>query len=427
MEHVKEQAACRICQSKNLFEYLDFGKLPLANSYLSPDQSQKPEFTAPLAIRLCENCGLSQLSHVVDPNLMFTHYLYVSSTPKTFREHCDELASTAAQFVREKSQHFILDIGSNDGCLLRPFRLLGFKILGVDPAKNLAREANAKGIPTICDFWSGAVAEQVVKTHGRPSLITGTNVFAHVDDIHGFLEGITICLDEEGFLILEFPYILDFIERNLFDTVYHEHLSYVGIHPVSVLMKEHSMEIIHVQHFPNIHGGTIRVIAARKEKFPVSEEVTVTFQKEKTFGISSREPYLAFAQRVEANKTELVKLLTAAKQAGRRLWAYGASAKGNTLLNYFGITNEMVERIIDDNPMKWGLLTPGTRIPISGIDSLKNNSKQVNDLLLLAWNFADEIRVRCAAVGYPGDFIYPVPKPKRVSIKAKNWEEEIHV
>jgi len=415
MEKVRERKDCRICGSGKFFEYLDLGKLPLANSYLTAKQIGKPEFSAPLAIRLCLDCGLSQLSHVVNPDIMFRHYLYVSSTPKTFRDHCDALAIKALEFINAKSNKFALDIASNDGCLLRSFRALGFKILGVDPAQNLAREANTNDIPTICDYWSTRLAKEVVKDFGRPSVITATNVFAHVDDLHEFINGILLCLDDKSVLILEFPYILEFIKRNLFDTVYHEHLSYLGLYPISKLMKEYGMEIFQVRLFPKIHGGTIRLIAAKRKRFKASKEVASFIDREKKFGILSKKPYLEFARRVKENKDKLNNLLAAAKKDGRSIWAYGASAKGNTLLNYFGITNEIIEKIIDDNPKKWSLFTPGTCIPICGIDELKKNRQTVNDILLLAWNFAEEIQSRCAAVGYRGDFIYPVSKPKRIS------------
>ncbi|GAX63003.1 SAM-dependent methyltransferase [Candidatus Scalindua japonica] len=414
MRDFKETTSCRVCRSENLFQYLDLGSHPLANSYIKQNQVNEEEFKAPLKILLCEECGLSQLSVVVNPEKMFTHYLYVSSTPETFRDHCDQLAGDVSQLLHHGTDKFVLDIASNDGCLLRAFQKQGFKTLGVDSAKNLAKEANEKGIETICGFWSTSIALNIVERYGRPSIITGQNVFAHVGDVHEFVKAVEICLDDKGMFILEFPYLLDFIERNLFDTAYHEHVSYVGVNPVKYLIEKYGLEIIDIKRFYNIHGGTIRIIMARKGVYQVFDNVREVLEREESFGIKNSETYIAFAKRVDKIKQNLIALLDQAKEEGRTIWGYGASAKGNTLLNYFGINNQLIERIIDDNPKKWKYLTPGARIPICGIEELNSKDNMVDDLLLLAWNFGEEIQKRCMAVGYKGDFIYPVPRPERV-------------
>lgn len=414
MDDIKIINACRICSSRKLFPYLDLGLHPLANSYVSEGNIHKEEFKAPLAVQLCEDCGLSQLTCVVNPELMFKHYLYVSSTPKTFRDHCAELAASVREFLKPGVPCLALDIASNDGCLLKAFKACGFEIVGVDPAENLAQEANASGVLTICDFWSSTIAQKFNNEGKLFGVITGTNVFAHVDDVHEFIKAATICLDKEGIFVLEFPYVVDFIERNLFDTIYHEHVSYVGVKPVEILLGQYGMEIVDVERFYDLHGGTIRIIAARRGSYPVSGRVGEIVALEERFGISRKDPYLAFAKRVGQNKQALLKLLHEAKNDKRVVWAYGASAKGNTLLNYFEIDNSLVQFIVDDNPRKWGYYTPGAKIPIGGINDLIKNNGKVHDLLLLAWNFAKEIGQRCIAAGYEGDFIYPVPEPKRV-------------
>ncbi|MBF0532667.1 MAG: methyltransferase domain-containing protein [Candidatus Omnitrophica bacterium] len=404
---------CRICSASRFFPYLDLGISPLANSYIPPSSEHDPEYQAPLALWLCEVCGLSQLSCVVNPDLMFRQYLYVSSTPQTFREHCAALAGDVTQWLGSGKKLFAVDVASNDGCLLRAFKNYGFQILGVDPAKNLAAEANAAGVPTLCDYWSVDVAQKITRQYGRPDVITGTNVFAHVDDLRAFVNAVAICLADKGIFLLEFPYILDFIERGLFDTVYHEHLSYLGLGPVNQLLQEYGMETVDVKRFSDLHGGTLRIIAAKKNQYPPRPQVAQLLNLENHFGLTRREPYIAFARAVEENKKNLVDLLNAAKRDGRRVWGYGASAKGNTLLNYYGIDRALIERIVDDNPKKCGLLAPGSRIPIVGIAQLKKSAAQVDDLLLLAWNFGKEIEARAAAAGYQGDFIYPVPAARK--------------
>ncbi len=413
MSGYRKISACRICGKNNFLSYLDLGITPLANSYVAATAAGQKEFKAPLRVLLCRDCGLSQLEHVVDPTLMFSNYLYVSSTPKTFRDHCDRLAETIREMLKAKSG-FALDIASNDGCLLRYFKKRDFKVLGVDPAKNLAEEANASGIPTLCRFWSKPVAEEIVSLHGRPNVITGQNVFAHVDNVHEFVDAVSHCLDPDGIFVLEFPYVIDLIERNLFDTIYHEHASYVGLTPVALLLGQYNFEVVDVHYFPEIHGGTIRIVSARPNKYSKTSNVAKFYEREKQFGIASPTSYIHFGERVRRLKELLVAFLQEAKNEGRLIWGFGASAKGNTLLNYFGITRKMIDNIIDENPKKHGFFTPGTLIPIVGIEEFKQNIKKIDDLLLLVWNFAEEIKKRCNEYGYRGGFIYPAPEPKRV-------------
>lgn len=412
---VTNKTQCRICSSSSLFQYLDLGDHPLANSYIAPEQATLPEFKAPLALQLCESCGLSQLTNVVEPDLMFSHYVYVSSTPKTFRDHCDNLVKDLGRMLKiQDDDALVLDIASNDGCLLQSFKKQGFKVLGVDPAKNLAAEANSKGIRTICDYWSPAIASKILEQQQAPSIITAQNVFAHVDDMHSFVAGMAKCLKQNGLIAIECPYLLDFIKRNLFDTAYHEHLSYVAITPVVQLLKTYNLEIVDLVFFPDIHGGTVRIIIAHAGDYRVEASVSEQLQVEENFGLKSRAPYIQFADRVLGIKENLLDLLTEAKTKKRRVWAYGAGAKGNTLLNFFRINSDLVEAIVDDNPKKWGLLTPGSRLPILKTQDLANQSPAIDDLLLLAWNFSTEIMARSKEWGFDGEFICPLPTPTRL-------------
>jgi SAM-dependent methyltransferase len=408
----KSRTTCRVCGSARLVKYLDLGATPLANSYLTPAELDQEEFTEELALQLCPECGLSQLTKVVHPDRMFKTYLYASSTPATFREHCAEMAQTTSGKANARPGDLVLDIASNDGCLLSKFKGLGLEVVGVDPAENLVQEANSAGIRTLHAYWSTAVAQDVATRFGRPKIITATNVIAHVDDLQGFVEGIKACLADDGMFVVECPYVVDFIENTEFDTAYHEHLSYVGITPLARLMSRHGLEVFDVEYFADLHGGTIRTYVGRPGAFAITARVGEYLAREDEFGICSSAPYAAFAERVLTNKRQLLDLLNGELRHGKAIWAYGASAKGNTLLNFFGIDRSMVPVALDDNPRKWGFYTPGARMEIAGIDRL---TLEVDYLLLLAWNFQKEIVARCRAAGYRGKFIVPVPRPEIVA------------
>ncbi len=413
MSESKSQTVCRICGSADLHKYLDLGSTPLANSYVKKEYLDEPEFKEELALQVCTECGLSQLTKVVQPDLMFRNYLYVSSTTQTFRDHCVEMVATASRVAGLQTEDLVMDIASNDGCMLSKFQDIGMSVIGVDPAENLAEEANAVGIRTLCAYWSPSIANDIVARFGRPKVVTATNVFAHVDDLHSFVHAVDICLAKKGIFVIECPYVMDFIGKNEFDTAYHEHLSYIGITPLTKLMAKYDMQVFDVEYFEHLHGGTIRVYVSRLHDFEVSERVKEYLEKEARFGITTKSPYDSFAQRVLLNKKQLVELLEKEVAKGKVIWTYGASAKGNTLLNFFGITNKLVPVSIDDNPKKWGYYTPGSRLRITEIDELK--TAKVDYLLLLAWNFQSEIMRRCKAVNYQGAYVLPVPEPKIVS------------
>lgn len=409
----KHQDRCRVCKSDQLHTYLDLGRTPLANSYLHAEQLGQPEYAEDLAIQLCLKCGLSQLTKVVHPDLMFKNYLYVSSTTRTFQEHCDELAATSIAIASATASDLVLDIASNDGCLLSKYRARGLNVVGVDPAENLAREANAAGIQTLCAYWSQTVARDLVSRFGSPKIITATNVFAHVDDVHEFVQAVDVAMARKGIFVIECPYLVDFIERNEFDTAYHEHLSYFAIHPLSHLMRTYGMEIFNLEYFKDIHGGTVRVYVSRAGDYPVEPIVEAYLAKERRLGVLTMPLYNAFAQRIIANKKALVKLIADLHGQGKTIWAYGASAKGNTLMNFFGLTHETIPVVIDDNPKKWGYYTPGSKMRITGIEELAGS--HAHFLLLLAWNFEAEIVRRCKAAGYHEQYIIPVPETKITS------------
>lgn len=406
----RDVVSCRACSSPRLHRYLNLGRTPLANSYLAAADLGKPEFTEELCLQACLDCGLSQLTKVVHPDRMFRHYLYVSSTTQTIRDHFAEFARTAARAAGAAPGAVALDIASNDGTLLAAFKEVGLKPIGVDPAENLAREANEKGLTTLCDYWSPEVARKVVAQVGRPAVVTAANVFAHADDLPGFVDAVAMCLAPGGVFSIECPYVVDFLEKAEFDTAYHEHLSYVGLTPLAALMRTHGLELYDVEYFPDIHGGTIRSYTARAGERRPTARLAEMLAREEDMGIRDPKLYDRFAAAVLANRERLRSMVRSLAAEGKTVWAYGASAKGNTLMNFFGLDCTLVPKAVDDNPKKWGLRTPGAHMEIVGIDRLKGSGVDV--LLLLAWNFEKEIRRRCAAAGYAGRFLIPVPEAR---------------
>ncbi len=407
-DSAKDLRQCRVCRSADLYTYLHLGRTPLANSYVGEDRLSELEFKEELAIQLCSSCGLSQLTKVVNPDLMFKHYLYVSSTTQTIRDHWVELAQTTIRRASALPGELVLDVASNDGSLLARFRDLGMRVVGVDPAENLAAEANASGIPTLCRYWSSHIARDVVSRFGAPRIITAANVFAHVDDVHEFVNAVALALAPKGVFVIEAPYLLDFIVKREFDTAYHEHLSYLAMHPLGMLMSMHGLQVFDAEYFADIHGGTMRFYVCREKDYPVSDRVVSILDGETRFGIKDRAPYDAFGRSVIENKQTLRALIADLKTQGNTIWAYGASAKGNTLMNFFQLTKSEVPVVIDDNPKKWGYYAPGSHMLIKGIDELSR--ARVDYLLLLAWNFEKEIIRRCKAAKYTGKFIRPVPQ-----------------
>ena len=399
---------CRVCGAGDLVRYLDLGTTPLANSYLGPDQLGEPEPAVELALQVCTRCGLSQLTRVVDRDAMFRDYLYVSSTSATFREHCADLAASAMQDAAVRPGDLVLDIASNDGLLLSCFRSHGASVIGVDPARKLAEAATTRGIPTIADYWSVAVARDLIAAHGRPRVVTATNVVAHVDDLHEFVDALEVTLAPSGIFVMEVPYLIDFIEHTEFDTAYHEHLSYIGVRPLRELFAKHGFAIFDVTRFPTIHGGTIRVSVSRAGERASRPPVAEALAREEAFGIADPRVYLAFGDRVRRNMHDLVRTVRRLRSAGGTVWAYGASAKGNTLMNFARLDAGDVPVVIDDNPKKWGLFTPGAHMRIAGPAELRDTSAA--HLLLLAWNFEREIARRSRDAGYLGAFIRPVPE-----------------
>jgi SAM-dependent methyltransferase len=405
---------CRICASKNLEKYLDLGSLPLANNLVDSNKEENDLFF-PLEVLLCKKCFLSQLSIVVDPKLLFSDYAYRTSISTTFREHFREMAEYIKEFFPHTKNSLVVDIASNDGCMLQQFKKLGFRVLGIDPAVNLAKIAEEQGIPTLVEFWNTEIAEKVISEQGKAKVVAASNVFAHVHDVHNFLRGVKKVLDEDGIFIVEVPYALHLIEKNAFDTIYHEHLSYFLVRPLLELFESEKMKIFDVKEIP-VHGGSLRIFAKHEENKSIeikSETIQKFLNLENEKKLYDLDVYFNFAYRALEVKIEFLKLLLKLKKEKKRIIGYGAAAKASTLLNYCGIGTNYIDFIVDDAPTKQHKSFAGNRVPIMPSTELEKNKPDY--LVLFAWTIAKELMQKTKShQEHGGKYIVPMPFPRVV-------------
>lgn len=402
---------CRICKNKNLKKVIDLGTSPPANEFLKKSALNKEERFFPLAVNFCSKCGLLQLTHVVSPKLLFGNYVYVSSTSPVFIKHFEDYASDVVKRLDLKKGELVVDLGSNDGILLKPFKKLGMKILGIDPAKAIAKKATKEGLETLLYFFDQNVAKKILKKYGEVSVMTANNVFAHINDIDEIIKGFKLMTHANGVFVMEAPYLIDFIQKNLFDLIYHEHLSYYSIRPLMEFFKRHNMQLFDVQYVP-VHGGSIRIYAKKSQgKYKVAKIVNDLVKKELKLKLDKADTFIKFSDKIEANKQKLIKILKDLKTKNKKIVAYGAPAKGNTLLNYFKIGPKTLDFVVDDSSYKQGLYTPGTHLIVVSSSMLKENKPDY--IFILAWNFAEPIMNKLSDFKKNGGhFIIPVPLPK---------------
>lgn len=395
----KNHTTCRVCGNENLKEYIDLGMLPLSNNLLdSPDHIAE---RYPLKVLLCEDCGLSQLSIVIDPSTLFSHYVYRSSINEGYRNHCRDMAKELKAAYGLNKDSFHIDIAGNDGALLHEFnQIVGCRVLNIDPAENMVPICEAKGIRQYTAFWGVKAAKHLMNTDWpRADLITATNVFAHVDNVKEFIEAAAMVLKPTGVLILEFPYLIDFIDNGEFDTIYFEHLSYFSIGPIVKLCNGTGLQVMRVEK-QDIHGGSVRVhIGYGNADDSVRQFVL------KEYRYRDITLYQDFAIRAKQVIDEFGYGIKALVSGGHKVAAFAASAKGNTLLNCAGISKE-IGYIVDETPEKIGKYSPGTGIEIVSMDKLQSDPPDF--LIILSWNFADAIKSKCIEAGYKGEFIVPI-------------------
>lgn len=411
MSLIVENKNCLICGSKNLLQYLDLGRSALANSYLSKNELKKKEFKAPLRVAVCKKCHLVQLMDIVDRSVLFRDYAYFSSTSPQLLDHFGEYAKDIFKRFPDQAKSLTLEIASNDGILLKPLKKLGANVLGIDPAKNIALQANREGITTIPEFFGPESAAKILKQYGRAGVVIANNVLAHTDNIHKIISGVDKLLSRDGVFVFEVQYLADLMAHNEFDNTYHEHTCYYSLLPLVRLLKDYSMKIFDVKHV-DTQGGSLRVYVGRKPlKFAVSLIVGEMIKREKVAGFDKEEAYLAFSQKPSFVRSGLVRLLADLKKKNKKIVGYGAPAKGNTLLQYCGIGRETIDYVTDNAPSKQGKYTPGSHLPIVSPDRLR---KDIPDyILILAWNYSSSIVNREKWFSDRGGrFIVPIPEPK---------------
>jgi SAM-dependent methyltransferase len=406
---------CRVCGGQSLVRFLDLGESPLANRFLHAEQREEAEPHFPLDVYFCSDCTQVQLGEVVPPEILFRDYIYVTGTSATMPLHFGGLAErVTSRFFQGKDTPFIVEAGSNDGTLLSAFLRQGARVLGVDPATNIARLARERGVDTVNEFFGEATAKKIQQERGNADVIVGCNVFAHVDDLSDFVRGVKALLAPGGVFVVEVPYLFDLLDKLEFDTIYHEHLSYFSVTALDHLFTRHGLSLFDIEYYP-IHGGTIRCYAQHQNGPHQEKDRLKYLEKEEILGVRKQSMYLDFASKVEALRHSLVELLKSLRAKGYRVAGYGSPAKGNTLLNYMKIDSSLLDFLVDKNPMKHNLYSPGMKLPVLPVEQLLARKPEYT--LILAWNFAEEIiSQQQEYLRSGGHFIIPIPEPKIISV-----------
>jgi hypothetical protein len=416
---------CRLCKGKKYFKFLDLGLQPPSDQFLGAKEINKPVTYYPLEVYHCENCNFNQLSYVVDPKILYQqNYPYESSQTKAGKEHYFEFAASVKKEYNLLKEDLVIDIGSNVGTLLGGFKKCGIKVMGIEPAKNISLIALKNKIPTLNSFFNSFVVKKVLKNGKKPKIITATNVFAHVDNLDLFVKNISKLLDKKsGVFIIESPHFYHILKNLEYDTIYHEHLSYLTLKPLIPFFKKFNMEIIKVEK-KDIHGGSVRIFVSFTKNFEIhsSVEKLIKFEEEKN--INSKKRLLLFAKKVRQNRLRLVTVLNSFLRKGKKIIAVSAPAKGMTLLNYCKIDSDYLDFATEKSKIKQGLFTPGTRLPIYADSKILKFKPDY--ALLLAWNFSKEIinnNIKFLKNG--GKFIIPIPNVKIVGYKDLNEKNKI--
>jgi SAM-dependent methyltransferase len=400
--------ACRFCAAPLRMTFVDLGMSPLCESFVPADQLNHMEPFYPLHVFLCETCMLVQLDEYVTPDHIFTEYAYFSSYSDSWVEHARRYVEQITDRLQLGSTSQVFEIASNDGYLLQHFVKGGVPVLGIEPAANVAKVAIDKGIPTVVCFFGVATATDLAQTHGRGDLIAGNNVLAHVPDINDFVGGLPILLKPTGTVTMEFPHLVRLMEENQFDTIYHEHFSYLSLMTVQTIFDAHGLRVYDVEELPS-HGGSLRIYACHEDAaFPTSDAVKGLAEREAAFGLGRLETYSRFTKQVEETKHKLLSFLIDAKREGRTIVGYGAPGKGNTLLNYCGIRTDFLDYTVDRNPYKHGRFLPGTHIPIHPPERIRETKPDY--VLILPWNLKKEIAQQLEYIKeWGGRLVVPIP------------------
>jgi hypothetical protein len=382
--------SCRSCRSELKLTLIDLGSSPIANNLIPNTQSMEEIRYFPLCAKTCENCSLVQLSEELPRETLFrSDYVYHSSYSSSWLEHSRSYVRKMVNFLNLSENDLVVEVASNDGYLLQFFADSKVQVLGIEPAAGVANLAIAKNIPTMIEFFGVTTAKKLAK-NPKPKLIIGNNVLAHVPDLHDFIEGFSILVADEGIITFEFPHLLNLLKNNQFDTIYHEHYSYLNVTALLPLVARYKLKIINVEKLPT-HGGSLRVFIAKNESnWATDRSVQIMLKEEAQYDPRNKKIYESFQKNILNLKSNLVNELLRGKESKKRIAAYGAAAKGVTLLNYCGIKSDLIDYVVDLNPNKQGNFLPGCQIPIVGSDTLVTNPPDI--LLILAWNLSNEIK-----------------------------------
>jgi len=401
--------ACRFCKASLRESFADLGMTPLSNSFIAADKASGMEPFYPLHAWVCSDCRLVQLEDFESPQNIFSDYIYFSSYSESWLRHAEAYAESMIQRFDLTGEATVVEVASNDGYLLQYFQRHGVNVLGIEPAANVAAVAAEKGVPSEVAFFGEKTARRLKAAGVAPDLMAANNVLAHVPDINDFVEGFAVLLKPDGVVTIEFPHLLLLMQETQFDTIYHEHFSYLSLHVVQRIFARHGLRVFDVEQLPT-HGGSLRVFACHAKSIAHTEAAAVVtvLQAELAAGLETDETYRRFARQVIEAKCALLRFLVDAYTAGKLVAAYGAPAKGNTLLNYCGIGPELLAFTVDRSPHKQGKLLPGTRIEVRAPEAILQAKPDY--VLILPWNLRDEIITQMAAVReWGGKFVVPIP------------------
>ena len=407
---VKLDMSCRCCGGRNVEMVIDLGAQPHCNRLVRPDLPAGSEPHFPLRVGFCRDCTMVQIDHTIPKELMFSDYPYVSGTTKTLPAHFRDTSERVAAAYGIGTADLVVDIGSNDGTWLKQYGPFGCRVLGVEAAGNVAEIALAAGVPTWHRFFNEACARDILEQYGPAKVVTAAGVFFHLEELHSVVRGIEALLAEDGVFVVQAIYLGGMIENTAFDQVYHEHLCYYTLRSLSALLERHGLQVFEAK-LVAIHGGTIEAHVARRGARPIGDSVRRMQQSETAKGLGEIDTYRRFAAAVPGLRERLLGVLRDYQANGKSVWAYGAPAKGATLLNSFGIGPDLVQKAVEKNPMKIGLAIPGVRIPIEAEDGPRPDA-----YLVLAWNFITEFLAKEAAyLRAGGAFIVPVPEVRVIT------------
>ena len=407
-----KSAACRFCGAPLGLSFADLGMSPPSNSFLETANLNRMERFYPLHAWVCEKCFLVQLEEFETPEQIFSDYAYFSSYSESWLAHAKAYTQAMTARLGLNAASFVVEIASNDGYLLQHFVAQGVPVLGIEPAANVAAVAEKKGVPTLVKFFGTRTASELAAAGRKADLILGNNVLAHVPDLNDFVRGMALLLKPGGVVTMEFPHLLKLMQENQFDTIYHEHFSYISFVVAERVFAAHGLTLFDVDEIPT-HGGSLRIYArhAANTALPVSAKVAALRAREQAAGLERADTYRSFAERVKATKRSLLKFLIGAKESGKRVAGYGAPAKGNTLLNYCGVRTDLVEYTVDRSPHKQGRYLPGVHIPIYAPEKIMQTRPDY--VLILPWNLQQEIVAQMAGIrAWGGRFVVPIPETR---------------